>query len=100
MDHSSANRALAYPSPAAFPPEGRARTASVVAERRGFGGKPEDDAVTVGLERGGNNFAWLGVGLLRLGDEPALLNETLDHGELRGRQPRRRVSGRFFRHCG
>ena len=85
MDHSPANRALAYPSPAASHARAKPREASVVAERRGLDGKPEDDAVTVGLERGGDNLARLGVGLLRLGDEAALLDEALDHSELRGR---------------
>jgi len=85
MDHSSANRALAYPSPAAFRAPPGPADVSIVAEGRGLGGKPEDDAVAVGLERGGDNSAWLGVGLLRLRNEPALLDETLDHAELRGR---------------
>ncbi len=86
MDHSPANRALAYPSPAASHAAALPRDALVVvAEGSCLDGKPEDDAFAVGLERGSDNLARFGVGLLRLRDEPALLDEALDHGELRGR---------------
>jgi len=85
MDHSPANRALAYPSPAAFHAGVPRDALVVVAEGGGLDGKPEDDALAVGLERGGDDLARLGAGLLRLRDEPALLDEALDHAELCGR---------------
>ena len=97
MDYSPANRALAYPSPAAFR-AGMAAPASVVTERRRLGGQPENDAVSVGLEGRGDDLARLGVRLLRLGNEPPLLDQALNRCKLCGRQARGRRRSRFFRH--